>query len=328
MVSAIRHWYRAKFNAWLSKRIPPTKVKVLDNRSIFIFPTALGGAYLFVMVLVFLLGTNYQNNVIILLAYVLASVFITVMLQSYFNFKGLSIAAPSKVIGFAKQSLDVVFTLSSDKPKYGLTLGFEKQTDSLLTVLEHSQSVTVSYYAEHRGKFSLGRLKVSSEYSLGLFKTWTWCDFAIQAIVYPQKLPIKTKSIVHALSDNALESEHGLEYVDGLDDFHELNTYREGDSLTHVAWKHLARGQGKYTKSYRQPVSQDTWLNIKDMPSSDLEVKLSYMSYLVTQYTHQDITFGMSLLQHKIEPAQGKHHGTCCLEALAEFKQRGNQQHG
>ena len=120
----IRNIIEHRFNLWLSRRLPPSLHKTLDNRSIFIFPTKLGFIYLFVMLLVFLLGTNYQNNVIILLAYLLASVFVTIMLQSYFNFKGLSIIGSSQIKGFVKQPLNVPFTLQTNAPRQSLILQF------------------------------------------------------------------------------------------------------------------------------------------------------------------------------------------------------------
>jgi uncharacterized protein (DUF58 family) len=311
-----------RFDTWLRNRMPASLNRTLDNKSIFIFPTRMGFAYLFVLLLVFLLGTNYQNNVIILLAYILASLFITVMLQSYYNFKGLTISTKANISGFAKQYIDVPFTVASEKHKYGLSFEYKNQPLTKLDKLDSTSDISVKYFAQNRGVISLTRLKISSEYSLGLFKTWTWCDFGQKAIIYPEIKPMPAKWLSSLKNDNVIEQENGDQYTDGVEDFHELNAYKEGEPLTHVAWKQLARGQGKFTKSYRQPVSSDTWLSLKAMPSSDLESKLSYLCYLVIQYSPQDVRFGLDLLTTKIPPNIGQAHIQECLEALAKYSSR------
>ncbi len=319
IISKLKKLIRHRFDRWLTKRLPASLTKTLDNKSIFIFPTRLGFAYLMVLMLIFLLGTNYQNNVIILLAYVLASLFITAMLQSYYNFKSLTISATKHVTGYAKHYLDIPFTLNSKKPKYGLVLEFQHQPKTLLPCLEHEHLVLVKYFAKQRGAYSLPRLKISSEYTLGLFKTWTWCDFGTESIIYPEIKPIPARLLNHKTFGHHSEQDDGSAYEEGIDDFYELNTYKEGEPLTHVAWKQLARGQGKYTKTYRQPMSSDVWLSLSNMPGSDLELKLSYLCYLVTQYMPLDIKFGLNLNGEEITPNTGQQHYQQCLTALALF---------
>ncbi len=316
----IKHFIKGRFDQWLSVRMPPTLTRTLNNRSIFIFPTRLGFAYLLVTILVFLLGTNYQNNVIILLAYLLSSLFITVMLQSYYNFKGLTISAAAEVVGYAKHHLDIPYTIASNKTKHGLTLMFAGQPKTIVQKLDKETLVHVKYFAQQRGVTKLERLNISSEYSLGLFKTWTWCDFGTQAVIYPEikSLPTRWLNTNSHLKQHAVQ-DSGSAFTSGIDDFHELNGYREGEPLTHVAWKQLARGQGKYTKTYRQPVSTDTWLILNQMPGQDIEQKLSYLCYLVVQYMPQDVNFGLDLNNREIPPNSGQVHAQNCLKALATY---------
>lgn len=321
-IKPIKLFIQSRFDRWLRNRMPAKLSRTLDNKSIFIFPTKLGFGYLFVLLLVFLLGTNYQNNVIILLAYLLASLFITVMLQSYYNFKGLTITAKENVSGYAKQYIEIPFTIHSEKQKHGLKFEYQHQPATVVECLDSENQLTVKYFAKSRGVIYIERLKISSEYSLGFFKTWTWCDFGHKAVIYPEVKPLPSKWMGGNNKDNAVEQENGGHFTDGIEDFHELNAYKEGEPLTHVAWKQLARGQGKFTKSYRQPVSSDTWLAIKNMPGVDSETKLSYLCYLVLQYSPQDVRFGLDLLTTKISPNSGQLHVQHCLEALAQYNQR------
>ena len=76
---------------WIRNRIPPTQKKTLNLNSIFIIPSRFGVLYLFVCVVVFLLGTNYQNNLVMGLSFFLFSVFNTCIIFAYRNLSGLTL---------------------------------------------------------------------------------------------------------------------------------------------------------------------------------------------------------------------------------------------
>ena len=74
------------WNKWLNKRIPAATQHHLNHQNIFIFPAKFGLLFLSLCVLLFLLGTNYQNNLMLLLCYFLLAIFLVNLLASYINF--------------------------------------------------------------------------------------------------------------------------------------------------------------------------------------------------------------------------------------------------
>lgn len=308
-----------KFDLWLNKRIPAKLFHQLSNRSIFIFPTGLGFGYLFVTLLIFLLGTNYQNNVIVLVSYLMASFFITVMMISFFNFKGIAITGVEQVSGHAEQDLELSITLASanKNKRFDLHLGFKDQPAVRLDVLNEQSTVKLPYIINTRGQHALTRLKVSSEYAFGLFTTWSWLNFGTQALIYPKPKVVQQKFI--KLMEGDAEQQSLVNNKPGIDDFNELATYKTGESLARVAWKQLARGQGKFTKHYHQETGSAQWLNFTDMPSASLETKLQHLCYLVLLYHQSDIAFGLSLPNKQLKPQKGSQHVKACLSALALF---------
>ncbi len=76
---------------WLARRIPPARQITLQGRCLFILPTRLGLWYLLVMLAIYLLGTNYQNNLVLLVAYGLGSLFMVTMWLTHRNLLGLSL---------------------------------------------------------------------------------------------------------------------------------------------------------------------------------------------------------------------------------------------
>jgi len=317
------------FNTWLAKRIPASSLQRLSNTNLFIFPTGFGFAYLLFVLVLFLLGTNYQNNLIMLLSYFLASLFVSVMLHSFFNLSGLRIQAKNNVKGFAQDRVFLPLKLLSDQPRYAVNFSFEQQNTVtvaaiLPTNITADKEVFVPYDTIQRGVYFAERVRVSSEYSLGLFICWTKLDFACQFIIYPKPLALKLTAQEYGSQEQEQQG-HALEQHG--DDFYQLKTYQKGEPLTQVAWKQLAKGQGMLTKSYQSMQGSETWLKLADMPSNDIEKKLAYLCYLAQQYYHNDQRFGLDLYGILIEPDHSKAHLEQCLYALAVFPASSNHAH-
>lgn len=327
---------------WLSKRVPSNFQHTLSSRNIFIMPTRFGFAYLVFIVLLFLLGTNYQNNIILLFCYLLASLFITVMLHSFYNFSQLTFSSSAKQFTFAKQRAYFPIIIKSDKNHFDLNFQFPAQTSLSTKVnLEHcpigESQVLLPFYAERRGVYNVGRVKVFSEYSLGLFVTWAMLDFSHQLVIFPQPKKLNTHHNYLSALDESDQSDNAYQQTTvGIDDFAELKNYISGESRARIAWKQFARGQGKLSKHYQNQQGSLLWLKFSDMPSSDVETKLSFLCYLVLQYSKSEHDFGLCLdfevftkgsknsdqQTVKIAPSSGHQHQQQCLIALAEFSHR------
>lgn len=333
-----------RIDRWLSKRVPSNYEHKLSNRNIFIMPTRFGLAYLFFDILLFLLGTNYQNNTILLLSYLLASLFITVMMHSFYNFSQLTFASTPIQYTFANQQTFFPITVKAKKIHYDLNFLFPAQNQQVsLNLSQKARSVTVEhcdigktqilipYLATKRGVIKLGRVKVFSEYSLGFFITWAMLDFSHQLIVFPQpKKLTNSQNYLSGLEGEDQQNQNKLNNTFlGNDDFSELKNYITGESQARVAWKQLARGQGKLSKHYETQEGGLRWLKLSDMPSFDLETKLGYLCYLIVEYSKSDNDFGLILdidsssrvrnTAIKIMPSSGYQHQQNCLIALAKF---------
>ena len=70
-IKQLKVFFKNNFNRWLAKRIPSQKEHRLNSSNILIYPTRFGLGYLAIVMLIFLLGTNYQNNIILLLSYLM-----------------------------------------------------------------------------------------------------------------------------------------------------------------------------------------------------------------------------------------------------------------
>lgn len=319
---------------WLSRRVPSRFQHTLSNRNIFIMPTRFGFAYLFFDILLFLLGTNYQNNIILLLSYLLASLFITVMLHSFYNFTQITFSSKANQYGFTNQIINFPINITGHKTHFDINFQFSEPRYFLKEIKiaqcnTETIEVLLPWLAKQRGVYALGRIKVFSEYSLGLFITWSLLDFAHQVIVFPE--PKKLTNNQQLLTGgNESDRDKGvyIQATGGGNDYSELKSYILGESQARIAWKQLARGQGKFSKHYQEQKGNLLWLKLSNMPGSDVELKLQFLCFLILEYNNNKQGFGLMLdlpsrTQHSsvitIEPNSGYQHQQNCLIALAKF---------
>ncbi len=327
-------WFKQRANVWLTKRIPSSTSHTLSSRNIFILPTPFGVGYLCFVLLLFLLGTNYQNNIIILFSYLLASFFITVMMHSFFNFSKMTFTVSNQhqtQTGYAEQTVYFPINIKGDKNHYDINLSLKELPDKLICdekqkhlgyVEQGSNNTQLAVKCQKRGEFSLGRVTAHSEYSFGLFKSWSQLAFDQNVIVYPK--PKRLINKYHQLSND--KEEQGENYQQhqqqrGTDDFSELKAFVRGESKARTAWKQLAKGQGHFTKHYQENKGGLQWLKLADMPAADIETQLGYLTFLVNELTRTEQCFGLNLSDGHIDiaPDSGLRHQSLCLQALARF---------
>jgi len=327
----LKEFFNNNFERWLSRRIPAGQEHQLNSRNIMIYPTRFGLSYIGFVALVFLLGTNYQNNIILLFSYLLASLFISVMLHSFYNFSQLRFYSVAQQQGFSKDSLYFPIQVMAKKTHYDLNFYFTKalsddKHQKITQCHEGSFEVNLPYLASSRGQHQIGKVTVFSEYSLGLFKSKSVLDFGHTALVYP-----KPKRLVAGQYQLSSQTEERNTYTEqtvnlvGTDDFSELKSFVRGESRARTAWKQLAKGQGHFSKHYQEGQGALQWLKLSEMPSNDLEEKLAYLSFLVIELSASNETFGLELYTDitnnsaNIAPNSGAIHQQDCLSALAMY---------
>lgn len=308
------------FLRWLDRRNPARNHHKLTRKNLYIFPSRRGFIFFIFVLVLWLLGTNYQNNLILALTFLLISIFIVSILHTYANLAGLEIQLKGAANAYVGDVLE--FYVSVINPRKSLCdgLALRWQTSELSATKAQvpgfsSSLVSVPLLAIKRGVLSPPRLCVESEYPLGLLRCWTWLNFDVEALVYPQPLEV-------ALRSTLTEDEHGdgEHPTSGGEDFSALHEYRAGDPLKHVAWKLYAKEQGLYTKEFSQNMSRERWLDFSQVDAVETERKLSALCFWALQFYQQDESFGLLLPGKKIPPNRGENHKAHVLECLARYE--------
>jgi hypothetical protein len=269
------------WNKWLDKRIPAATQHHLNHHNIFIFPAKFGLLFLSLCVLLFLLGTNYQNNLMLLLCYFLLAIFLVNLLASYINFARIDLQIGKCPEVFVGDNMQIPLWLNANNDSNNLAskglLHFKFQTNQYQstkkTKFQHEQQSTevdadaltnpihLSQTCYQRGKLTLSRVTVQSFYPLGLYRCWTHLAFIHEITVFPKPLPCEIQ--LHINDHNSAKKSGGISNEQtGHDDFSHLKAYQVGEPLNHVAWKQLAKGRGMVSKQFSSISHHIGWLKL------------------------------------------------------------------
>lgn len=308
---------RQRWQKWINRRIPAAKTVTLDQRRIFIFPTRTGFFFLFTLIVMLVAAINYQNNMSFALTFLLANLFVIAVLHTFANLAGLTVHAVRAAPVFAGQRTEFEFMLSRHNRRnyyaiHGDWRGEDSTTLSLVDANEAHGSIFVE--TSKRGWHNPGRLHLETIYPLGLLRCWTWVDLDIHALVYPR--PIASGPLPGLATDRP---DGSAVPVPGTDDFFGLRDYQRGDSLRHVFWKSVAKGQSLQTKQYTAYADRSVWLDWELFEGLPVELKLSHLCYWVLEFERANEEYGLRLPGLVIEPDVGDGHRQKVLRHLALY---------
>ncbi|HEX5277502.1 MAG TPA: DUF58 domain-containing protein [Fluviicoccus sp.] len=320
MPTALKSMYRSRWNAWLSRRIPPTADITLNQRRIFIFLTRYGGFFALLLLCLFIAGINYANNLLLGMCFLLGSLSVIAIHHTYGNLSGLRVETRGAIPAFAGELAGFTIRLSNPDKRiyYSLSLHWADAVEDIDRI-DQSREVTLYLRAGARGRFHPPRLRINTTYPLGLLRAWTWLELDMSAIIYPAPIASEVMPVGEGSTEDAAESRRRRA---GQEDFEALRTFVPGDPLAHVSWKHLARGQGMLVKTYSEPVSGSDTLDYAALHGMDRENRLSRLAWWVERLHQQQQPYALKLPGRLIPVSQGTAHRGECLEALALFEEK------
>ncbi len=315
---------------WLERRIPKALRYQLDNQSIFILPTKFGYVFLLFAMLIFVLATNYQSNVLLMLSFFLIALFITHMFASFVNFARLYVSIgnvhPVYAGTTAAIPLHILPSQSRRAARGTLWVSFWqiKRYQSIeLDSLEGPANIR--WYAQQRGIGPLPRMTLQCDYPLGLFRCWTHLQFTQSVTVYPQPLagdlPLQVMpKLINQTPCNIASHSPQVKYMTQLDEFDSLVRFQEGDPLHSVAWKQLAKTNQMMRKQFAGTSSEQGYLTLP--MHTQIEKGLSQLAFQINQCHSEHAVYGIFLPHITIAPNHNEQHKQACLAALANFPQQ------
>lgn len=308
-------WMQQRWQRWLARRIPRQRELVLNQRRIFIFPTRAGLWFLIALLIMLLAAVNYQNNLAFALMFWLLSLMLVSLLHTYMNLSGLRLKAMRGHPSFAGENaqFDLQLSCRGQCARRALTLAWPGQGEIRLPKLSGRVELKLFYPAGQRGWLRPPRLKLESEYPLGLVRAWTWVELEWAALIYPRPQAVALPAAVTTSSDG-----RELRASAAGEEFYAFRAYQPGDSLRRVLWKSYARGGALQTLQFAEAVDERLWLDF-DSFGGDAEQRLRGLCYWVLTLSGRDRSFGLRLPGQELVPATGPGHRDSALRMLALF---------
>jgi len=323
MVSAA---WKKLIHGWLKRRIPRQVSHRLQHRNIFILPSKTGIGFSILIFLMWLLGTNYQNNLVLATAFLLLALMVVCIHHTYAYLAGLQISVQKTHSGFVGNTgkVDLLIKRLNSRVYESLMLDWGNDEPICITLTEEDQvKVSVPVHLKNRGWFQPDRLKVSTDFPLGLIYAWSYLDFDAPILAYPEPIESAVKPEQQTLDDTYDLEQQVM--ATGHEEFAGLREYQDGDSLRNIDWRAMARGQGLATRLYEDYVSQNYWLDWQLFDGLSREARLSRLCECVLQQesiakNNPALVYGLRLPGQQIEPNYGEQHKNKLLEALALFE--------
>lgn len=310
------------FRRWISERLPkllPGGERdhlpvVLHRKRIYILPTR-HGVFFAALLLVMLLGAlNYNNNLALLLTYLLSGLLLMATFHTYRNLAGLEIASCSANPVFAGSDATVKLVLKNSQARWRCMVRVHLvETDYAITVAPEDQvNLVMKQGTATRGWQSVSRIRLYSIFPLGFFCAWSWLDDAAAVLVYPRPEPGSPPL------PRSQKAEHGA-IAGESDELKGFRPYRPGDPMRLIGWKALARTDQLWSKEFEGREVGQLWFDFNELNELDLESRLSRLARWIQDAEAQKLSYGLILPDQTLAPAKGEHHYHRCLRALALF---------
>lgn len=266
----------------------------------------MGWSFLVLATLIWLLGTNYQNNLILALAYFQISLLVICILHTYKNLAGIRIKLLHAPSVFAEENalLPARFVCLRRSGVHHLVVffyGHSIHTFDLPSAGEHEENIQL--YASQRGWLGLPYLCVESVFPMGLFKCGSWLRFDTRLLVYPKPVECDLPRAIGVGDDSAQE----IISTRNQQEFYGFRRYQPGESVSSIAWKQYARGKGLLALDYVELSTNTPQLDLADFDQGNKELAISHLCYWVLKWSEQGRRFNVRLqnetlvIEHQVD---------------------------
>ncbi|OHU96551.1 hypothetical protein BIW53_04275 [Pseudoalteromonas byunsanensis] len=289
----------------------------LKHNTIYVIPSTTGLGFVSVSALNFVLGINYQNNLLLGVAYLMIILLVVSIIYGYLNMSGAQIRLVSIQSAHRSTPPTATFELNTKARLQQLSIEHNHIKQQItLPVVEASELFSIEFEFP-RGKHSLGRFKFISHFPFGLVSVWSYlyCNKCIYA--YPD--PVVDKSNRQEFESHNREAQlvHSSSHLS--DEFKQLVPYQSGTNMHRISWRHFAKTQQLLVKDYEGETGARTLGFDFDTLEGNVEERLEKLCYLVLQAHQNNLCYALKLGPRLIKAAQGEQHKVTCLEALSDY---------
>lgn len=261
---------------------------------------------------------NYNNNLGLLLAFLLSGMALASLLHTCRNLTGLQILSATVRPVFAGETAVYELLVCAEAlPNRSISFSF-RQPEGVCQdmITRQPRRLSLRIPANQRGRHGPGPLQVETRYPLGLFRSMARVSLDVRCLVYPKPL----SGAFAAAESLARSGSEGGKELAGMDDFKGLQPYLPGEPLERIYWKAFSRGQGLQVKQFAGTAGAIIVFDFNSIKGVGVEHKLSLLCDAVLKAHRFNLFYGLNLPGKSILPDAGNKHRQNCLKALALFR--------
>lgn len=311
---------RIRALAYAEKRLPaltrlrrpePLPIR-LDRRRIYVLPTGFGVAFGLLLFVMLIGSLNYANNPALLLTCLFGAAGGASLFVGFRAMNGLALIRTSADECHAGAPLALRLRLAPaarTRPSLRLRCADIETAFALHAGIESDVTVTVA--TAQRGWLRVGRIRVSTDYPLGLFHIWSWLNPDSEFLVYPA---IETPPPPLPAGDGR---EDVLARAGAGEDHAGLRDYRVTDPPRLIAWKASARHDTLLVRDAEYRSSDALVFDYARISGLDHEARIRRLTawVLIAESAQRD--YLLRLPDGALGPGVGALQRQACLRALA-----------
>lgn len=277
-------------------------------------PTVNGWWWLGTLFLLLLIGWGYANNLVLALAVLLCAFTLVLLLEAHFNLHGIRLKRLSIDDQFAQEGAHfrLSWVQSFSRKRQALQLLWDGTPGVCSTLNPEQEFLSGIWVFPKRGHWSSPFVRLTSDYPLGLFRTWSFHRVDASAWIYPARLPGLVDVITQEFEGEAVRSVSSLTGEEPAG----LRRYQEGDSMSRVVWKSLARGRELHSLELESEASARKYYAWPSRNGG--EMARSALCFAISQEYQNNQAWSLKVGDQHFAMSSGREHLRQCLRALSE----------
>ncbi|NPA32867.1 MAG: DUF58 domain-containing protein [Aquificae bacterium] len=277
-----------------------------------------GGKVLIALtILLGIAAVNTGNNLLYMVVSYLLSGMLISGFVSLMNLRNISVSVrfPDEV--YEGKPVKALLSVRKEGRFPSFLISVESKDDRVVfpTVEGKARSAYLRFVFKRRGLYEKVRLKVSSDFPLGMFTRFYFADVKVNLVVFPKP----KKARLRSLSGEKKGSETPLSLLrKGYEEVKDVRDYTN-EPMKLIHWKLSAKSDTLKVKDMLSRESPSLVLSLESV-EGDTEERLRALSYLISELMERGYAVGLRLGRSYIPPGKGKKHKLRLLREIALFE--------
>ena len=278
---------KQQWNTWVRRRFRYQGAKQIKQNEVYVFLHPQGYLYIVLLLITFIAGINYANNLILGLCFLLSSILCLSFFMAFRQLYKLHIRLhpPAVLQAGEVDYLDLEIDVPDINASQQRWLSVILQDDVQHIYVSGKTQIRLNISPMKRGQYHLPLIQLRSTFPFGLVRAWSYVYYAEPIWVAPEALTLTELQYIH---QQAIP-------LNRPDDFKELKQYQVGEALNMMSWKHVAQGKGMFVKVFEATEDDRVEINYDDFLHLDYETRLKVMMGLAIYYRHQNKPYALKI---------------------------------